>query len=107
MAFRVAAASSDGKTVDLHFGEADSFYIYDLDKTGFSFLEKRGLERVFGHSAQEFDKVSLLLGDCSAVLIAKIGPGAARYLLEKGLRVFEAPYSISAVLDKLKKDLVL
>lgn len=107
MAFRVATASSDGKTVDLHFGEADSFYIYDLNETGFSFVEKRGFERIFGHNVQEFDKISLLLGDCRAVLVAQIGSGAARYLLSKGLRVFEAPYMISAVLDKLKTELAL
>ena len=27
---RVAAASDDGKTVNLHFGQAQEFYIYDL-----------------------------------------------------------------------------
>jgi predicted Fe-Mo cluster-binding NifX family protein len=102
MALRVAAASSDGKTIDLHFGEADSFYIYDFDGSGFSFVEKRGMERYFGHNIQEFDKVSLLLCDCGAVLVAKIGPRAAQYLLSRGLRVFETPYQISAVLDKLK-----
>lgn len=32
MAYKIAAASSDGVYIDLSFGAADSFYIYEIDE---------------------------------------------------------------------------
>lgn len=100
---RVAAASSDGRTVDLHFGQAQEFYIYDVGKDGFRFVEKRNIRRAIGHNPAEFDKVRLLLNDCEAVLVSRVGPSAAEYLLLRGLRVFETPYPVDAVLNRLKE----
>ena len=98
---RVAAASTDGVTVDLHFGQAQEFYIYDVDESGWRFVERRDIRRTFGHDPAEFDKVRLMLDDCEAVLVSRIGPVAAEYLLEKGLRVFQVPYPVAAVLERL------
>lgn len=98
---RVAAASSDGVTVNLHFGEAQEFYIYDVKADGWKFIERRDIKRVFGHIPAEFDKVRLMLNDCEAVLVSRIGPAAAEYLLVKGLRVFQAPYPVDTVLNRL------
>ncbi len=100
---RVAAASTDGVAVDLHFGQAQEFYIYDVDETGWRFVERRDIKRTFGHDPAEFDKVGLMLGDCEAILVSRIGPVAAQYLLEKGLRVFQTPYPVAAVLEKLRQ----
>ena len=42
MAYKIAVATSDGVNVNLHFGGADSFSIYDVDEEGkFSLTEKR------------------------------------------------------------------
>ncbi|MCI1955744.1 MAG: dinitrogenase iron-molybdenum cofactor biosynthesis protein [Oscillospiraceae bacterium] len=98
---RVAAASSDGVTVNLHFGQAQEFYIYDVRPEGWKFVERRDIRRTLGHDTAEFDKVRLMLGDCEAVLVSRIGPAAAEYLLVKGLRVFQAPYRVDAVLNRL------
>ncbi len=98
---RVAAASSDGVTVNLHFGEAQEFYIYDLNPEGWKFVERRDIKRVFGHIPAEFDKVRLMLNDCEAILVSRIGPAAAEYLLVKGLRVFQTPYPVDLVLNRL------
>ena len=98
---RVAAASTDGVTVNLHFGEAQEFYVYDVKEDGWEFVERRDIKRVFGHHPAEFDKVSLMLNDCEAILVSRIGPAAAEYLLVKGLRVFQTPYPVGAVLNRL------
>lgn len=98
---RVAAASSDGVTVNLHFGEAQEFYIYDVKADGWEFVERRDIKRVFGHIPAEFDKVRLMLNDCEAILVSRIGPTAAEYLLVKGLRVFQTPYPVDTVLNRL------
>ena len=34
MSFRIAAATSDGINIDLHFGHADTLYIYEVHDDG-------------------------------------------------------------------------
>lgn len=41
MSVKIAVATSDGKNVDLHFGKADRFQIYELQDGKFVFLEER------------------------------------------------------------------
>lgn len=41
MSLKVALASSDGKNIDLHFGKAEKFYIYELKDKGFELVESR------------------------------------------------------------------
>lgn len=43
MSIKVAIASSDGLNIDLHFGQAKSFFIYELKDKKFDFTEKREL----------------------------------------------------------------
>jgi nitrogen fixation protein NifX len=97
---RIAAASSDGVMIDSHFAQAECFYIYDIANGAYKFVEKRNIAAALIHSEAAFDKVRLLLHDCDAIVVSKVGFGAAQYLLEKGLRVFEAPYAVGNVLQK-------
>ena len=41
MSIKVAIASSDGLNIDLHFGQAKSFLIYELKGKKFELIEKR------------------------------------------------------------------
>ena len=41
MGIKVAIASSDGLNIDLHFGQAESFLIYELKDNKFALSEKR------------------------------------------------------------------
>ena len=41
MSIKVAIASSDGLNIDLHFGQAKSFLIYELNGKKFELIEKR------------------------------------------------------------------
>lgn len=41
MSIKVAIASSDGLNIDLHFGQAKSFLIYELKGSKFELIEKR------------------------------------------------------------------
>jgi Uncharacterized conserved protein len=101
--YRIAAASTDGTMIDSHFAQAECFYIYDIADESYAFVEKRHIAAALTHSEAAFDKVRLLLHDCTAIVVEKVGYGAAQYLLEKGLRVFEAPYPVDSVLSKLAK----
>lgn len=42
MAYKIAAASSDGQQIDLHFGHAEMFYIFEVQQDGtYVLLERR------------------------------------------------------------------
>lgn len=106
MAFRVAAASSDGIAINLHFGQAHTFYIYELTEDAARLVEKHSMFLTEGHSVDKFQNLSDALQDCDALLVSQIGPTAAQYILGTGLRVFEAPYPIEPVLEKLRMEVL-
>lgn len=58
MALKVAIASSDGKNVDLHFGKAKDFLIYELQGSSFSFLEKRKVPESTAETLSKEDSFS-------------------------------------------------
>lgn len=104
MTHRIAIASSDGKYIDLHFGHADRFIIADVDGDGYSVKETRPCEpacRGGDPERHDFGPAANLLADCEAVFVSRVGPAAARELLVRGVRVFEAPYFIQDVLDRI------
>lgn len=108
---KVAVATSDGFTVNEHFGHAKFFRVYELGESDYTFLEVRDAVAVcqhqLGHDTTRFDKIIELLSDCDALLVQKIGEGAAAYLIQKKVRVFEVSGSIDAVLDKFIADRIL
>ena len=107
MTVKIAFASSTGLFVDEHFAKADVFYIFVKSADKFIFDEKRICRCPAGHYTKAFGTIIDLLSDCEAIFVNKIGAGAAHYLIEKGVRVFDAPYPVEAVLDQvIKKNLL-
>lgn len=108
---RIAIATSDGKTVNEHFGHAKFFRVYQTDENTYEYIELRdavaACQHSLGHDVTRFDKIIELLSDCDALLVEKIGAGAAAYLIEKNVRVFEVSGSIDAVLKKIVSDKLL
>ena len=51
MSIKVAIASSDGLNIDLHFGQANAFFIYELKGSKFELTEKRELSASANESA--------------------------------------------------------
>ena len=103
---KIAAASTDGIHINEHFGRAAFFRIYELTDKSCDFLEVRDAvavrQHMREHDKSDFDRLVELLSDCDAVLAVRIGEGAAAYLIEKGLRVFEASGPIEAVLQHMR-----
>lgn len=108
---KVALTSRNGVDIDEHFGRAAFFRIYDLTNDGYTFVESRdavaACQHARTHSQTDFDRIIALLSDCDALLVARIGEGAAAYLIERNVRVFEVSGSIDAVLNKLLADSIL
>jgi nitrogen fixation protein NifX len=98
---RIAVASNDGNSIDQHFAQATRFYIYDVLENSYEFIELRTNVKVEGHDENQFDKVLEVLKDCRAIFVAQIGPGAARYINNKGFRTFESPYPVEKVLNRM------
>jgi predicted Fe-Mo cluster-binding NifX family protein len=97
----VAVATTDGKTIYQHFGQTEVFHVLRLEETGYTYLERRDTAACcegFQHDERSFDRVLELLKDCEALFVGKIGPGAAAYLISRGMRVFEAPGLLDEVL---------
>lgn len=74
---KIAVASSDGVNIDRHFGQAEEFYVYEIDDEGGIVQKERRV--LSSREAVTFDKLETaveLLSDVSYVLCAQIGPHA-------------------------------
>jgi nitrogen fixation protein NifX len=105
--YRIAIASTDGKVVNEHFGRASFFYIAEIKSDGtYSVTCKRDVIPLCdsGEHTEEgiLTKVKEL-GDCTAVLVAKIGNPVERAFEINGISVFEQPDFIEDALVKLAK----
>ncbi|MDR0858524.1 MAG: hydrogenase [Oscillospiraceae bacterium] len=107
--YKIAVASSDGKNIDLHFGRADQFYIYEVaEDGGFTFAEHRKAatdddsgtggcgadnadcgtcRNTSGSGTKEFD--TRLIADCRFVLVRQIGMHALQFLASEGITAFD------------------
>ncbi|GHV29951.1 hypothetical protein AGMMS4952_16340 [Spirochaetia bacterium] len=106
MGWRVAAASIDGILVTEHFGRSNGFYIVDIQPDGtFVPVERRTVtplcESGGHHSESGLASCVEALRDCTAVLAAKIGPGARKQLELAGISVFEQPVILEEAAQKL------
>lgn len=106
--YRIAVATSDGVTVNEHFGKAKFFRVYELDGSGYRYAETRdaveACQHRRTHSETDFDRVISLLSDCQALFVQKIGEGAAAYLISRNVRVFEVNSSVDLLLKKVISD---
>ena len=104
--FKIAVASSDGIVVNRHFGRADTFYIYDVSENG-SDVRLSDIRHVnpVCHGG-EHDEADILfnvsqLGDCTHVLVEKIGQMAAYALERQGVSPMELPGIITESIQRL------
>ena len=102
--FRVAVASTDGYTVDTHFGRAYDFYIYQYLVDEWIFVEKRTVSPVCQdgqHSVAAMQKNISQFADCQYVVASKIGTGAMSALQSQGIVPMSLPMDINDALEKI------
>lgn len=93
---KIAAASSDGKVINQHFGKAKSFIIIESDGETIKVLETRkndpacGTLEYGGHEDNALKRSISLIKDCHAVLCSRIGEGASSELFRMGIEPVEA-----------------
>ena len=108
--FLVAVATTDEKTVNLHFGHAEEFSVYRVNaETGEGTLaEKRRLtetgcdgEGCYGSEA--FDRIAEQLSDVEYVLAAKIGPHAVNALSRRQIIALDITAPIDEALRRVSE----
>jgi predicted Fe-Mo cluster-binding NifX family protein len=102
---RAAAASSDGKFIDEHFGQAKHFYIYLIDDDGS--IRPDGVRafdlRAGTPESEHLTAKAQMLEDVDFVLCAKIGPNAVAALERYGTKGYAYSGEIEKVLERYTK----
>ena len=130
MSIKVAIASSDRLNIDLHFGQAREFFIYEFHKDHFDFLESRksqvsdsadndsgfgggcgsgfgcggsggGCGGGAGAAAGPLSPNVELLLDCKAIVASQIGQKVRRQFERNAISVFDIELPIEEALQKL------
>lgn len=102
--YKIAVASSDGKIIDQHFGQANQFYIYEVNNADYEFAELRKLENVPQNFNSDYDKFLYIikaLSGCRIVVASQIGQGAIKFLGKNGIHAFDVEGPIDYALKKL------
>ena len=115
---KVAFATTDGISVNEHFGRAGMFVIYELNSSGHSLLEIRrfsegrdtavegtkGMGKI--HDQQVENKVDRI-SDCKIIYLTEIGGPSAARLARKGIMPVKVkePVSIEESVLKLSETL--
>jgi nitrogen fixation protein NifX len=103
---KVAVVSTDGISINEHFGRSKEFLIYEVDEKGeYTFLERRdnispNSQNVHAHIAST---TADLLTDVEVVLAKQIGPGAEQELRNKGVLALSVNSSIEKALQAYGK----
>lgn len=85
---RVAVASKENRQIDVHFGHADRFSIYDVGPEGVQFIEERWVEHYCQGGYGDDDKREAILralADCAACFVARVGDGPRAKLAQAGI----------------------
>jgi nitrogen fixation protein NifX len=104
MDVKIAVASSDGITVDQHFGRAQSFRIYRLHDDGYDLQEVRENAPPCAGQAHDDDALARsakLISDCRGVVAAQVGPGAIDALIAHRIMAFTLPGSVDDAFDAI------
>ncbi|QWU14086.1 Predicted Fe-Mo cluster-binding protein, NifX family [Paenibacillus sophorae] len=102
---KVAVGSSDGFTVNEHFGRCNRFLIYEVDDEGL-YLQSGSREignpaSSQGHEQSRLEAVAEALADCSYVLVSQIGHGATAVLNNVGITALAVEAPIDKALNRL------
>jgi nitrogen fixation protein NifB len=103
---KLALCTSDGVSVDTHFGKAESFLIADVSADGYQILETRrlapGCNDCGNHDDDAMEKVISAISDCNVVVSVQIGPRVQRQLTAAGVTCLEFSGDVDEALGKYR-----
>lgn len=96
---RIAVASSNGENVDLHFGKARNFLIYDFDGEKAEYMESREVI-IHPEDKHQWAKSLEVIKDCKVVICVQAGM-KGKFGLEKAcIKLVEDEGSVDEVLER-------
>jgi len=105
----IAVASKDGKEINQHFGHAERFLIYDVEKDDAKLVDERTVERYCSFDPEHPLRGLLLRGiaealaGCRAVVTAQMGEHPKGELEKLGVEPFVTSGPIRQTLVELAK----
>lgn len=104
---RVAVGSTDGQTIDAHFGHLREFLIYDVSSHGVQWVERRPINNRYcggpttcGDGNATLPDAIQTLQDCPVLLCARIGFEPWRSLQEAGIQP-NSEHALESITDAL------
>ena len=98
---RIAVASTNGENVDLHFGKANSLYVYEYDENEdkFNFIDHRTveIERDIKH---QNPKIIKAIEDCEVAICEEFGFKAQIHAEDAGLKLVKDEGTVEETLRK-------
>ena len=104
---KIAVASTNGKNVDLHFGDANRFLIYEINDGEGKFQEIREKTEIPINNHQERWVASIdIIEDCKAVLCSKIGKEPMIELRKLGIKPIQLDCEVKDAISECSKHLL-
>jgi predicted Fe-Mo cluster-binding NifX family protein len=104
---KIAVASTDGKIIDLHFGDADQFLIFKIKNGKGIFQEIRKKTEIPLNNHQERWVASIdLINDCKAVLCNKIGNEPIVELRKMGIKTIQLDCDVDDAIKECSEHLI-
>ncbi len=103
----VAFASTDGKTIDQHFGWSKSFYLYQIDKEKIKFLELLDSSDEPAGEEEKLNYKIKTLGNADIMYCTQIGPTASKMIQASGIHPVKVAEDETIESASLKLQLML
>jgi len=82
---RIAFASTDGVSVNQHFGWCETFYIYDIDAQSATLVAHNDASKKLDDEVEKLVYKIESLGESDIVYVSQIGPKAANMVKKAGI----------------------
>lgn len=104
---KIAVASTNGKSIDLHFGDANRFLIYEITDGEGTFQEIREKTDIPINNHSERWVASIdIIEDCKAVLCSKIGKEPIIELRKLGIKPIQLDCEVKDAIQECSKHLL-
>lgn len=117
MSYKVAVTTTDGISINQHFGQADSFLIIEVNEETGTWKEAgvrivgksvhanetSSEELCMGHFDPHIEKVAALLSDCIYLLTERIGRKPYKILQQNGINSLESPAGLIEAIRQLNQ----
>lgn len=104
---KIAVASKDGKHIDLHFGDANRFLIFEI-KEGegkFQVIREKTPMPLNEHTERWISSIDLI-NDCNVVLCSKIGKEPTIELRKLGIKPIQLDCEVKKGIKECSKHLL-